>query len=81
MHPDDEKRLQREIDIAKAVRGPDYSMLERDLKAVRDEVFKRVAMSRADYQRQQTGYYQEPYAPRDPQGQTLPFRGDPTLER
>lgn len=28
MLPEDQKRLEREVDIARAKRGPDYSMLE-----------------------------------------------------
>jgi len=31
MLPEDERRLQREADIAKATRGPDYSRLEKEI--------------------------------------------------
>ncbi len=31
MKPEDQKRLEREADIAKAVRGPDYSRLETEI--------------------------------------------------
>lgn len=76
-----ERRIQREADIAHAVRGPDYTLLEHDLKALRDEVFKRAAMSREHHQRQRDGHYQNPYAPKDQQGQIAPFHPDPTRGR
>lgn len=37
MLPEDEKRLQREADIAKSKRGPDYSRLEAEIANAKSE--------------------------------------------
>ena len=37
MLPEDERRLQREADIAKAMRGPDYSRLESEIAKAKSE--------------------------------------------
>ena len=37
MLPEDERRLQREADIAKATRGPDYSRLETEIAQAKSE--------------------------------------------
>lgn len=37
MLPEDEKRLQREADIAKATRGPDYSRVEGEIANAKAE--------------------------------------------
>ncbi|MEL7097099.1 MAG: hypothetical protein AAGK70_16835 [Pseudomonadota bacterium] len=41
MHPDDERRNQREADIAKATRGPDYSRLEAEIAGNKAEHAKK----------------------------------------
>ena len=41
MLPEDQKRLQREADIAKAARGPDYSRLETDIARNKAEQHKK----------------------------------------
>lgn len=46
MRPEDQKRLQREADIAKATRGPDYSQLETSIAKNKAEHGKRTHHSR-----------------------------------
>lgn len=46
MKPADQKRLQREADIAKATRGPDYSQLEASIAKNKAEHGKRAHFSR-----------------------------------
>ena len=51
MLPEDERRLQREADIAKAITGPDYSLYNEDLRKEKAYRAKRDAMAR-EYNKQ-----------------------------
>ena len=54
----DQRRLQRETDIAKAVRGPDYTIYDEGVRAARAYASEREAISRDHYNRERAGYYQ-----------------------
>lgn len=53
----DQRRLQREADIAKAVGGPDYTLHNESVRAAKAYAAKREAISRDAYNRARAGYY------------------------
>ncbi|MEP1145473.1 MAG: hypothetical protein ABJH52_17245 [Henriciella sp.] len=55
MNEDDRKRLEREADIAKATRGPDYSRLEGDIAKTKAEAQKRTEASQETEAQRQYG--------------------------
>ncbi len=77
MHPDDQKRLDLERAIANARRGPDYSLLDEDLRTVRAYNSKRDSIADAAYAREEAGYYEGArngeYRPRTQDGSIVPF--------
>ena len=46
MLPEDERRLQREADIAEAKRGPDYSRLQTEIANAKTEGFEKAEAGR-----------------------------------
>jgi len=52
MLPEDETRLRREADIARSVRGPDYSTLERSIAANKQALQKRTEAGNIEIARQ-----------------------------
>lgn len=55
MRPVDQKRLEREAEIAKATRGPDYSRLENEIAGNKAEAAKRTEAQIEVDQRVQRG--------------------------
>lgn len=55
MQPGDKKRLEREANIAKAVRGPDYSVMESDIARVKAAAAKRSEAARDSEKQRQHG--------------------------
>ena len=53
MHPDDVKRLEREREIFRATRGPDYAEVNAYIRRAREEAAKGRA-ARAEHQKRQS---------------------------
>ena len=59
MLEEDQRRLQRESDIARAVRGPDYSQRDEALRKVRTENIARIQSSNEAYTRLVAGFWEQ----------------------
>ncbi len=76
MHEQDLKRLQREHDIAAALRGPDYTQREEAIRKIKAEMTSRDRSAIEAHARERAGYY-ENNPPRGEFGRPLPFRDPP----
>ena len=57
MQPEDEKRNEREADIAKSVQGPDFSAMKEALRRVHGELGKADSAAMRAYVADKIGYY------------------------
>ena len=55
MRPEDERRLQREAEIAAAVRGPDYTALEQSIGIAKAELAERTAAQNETHAKHRRG--------------------------
>lgn len=78
MIEDDERRVQRERDIARSVAPADYSRLERDIRANKAEAVRRARISHEQYEQERAGYYASATVQRNPDGSIQSFRPNPT---
>lgn len=80
MLPEDERRLQRERDIASATAGPSSSLYNEDTRSSKAYGSKREAISNDHYQSERAGYYLAVREGRIPpvMGHVPPFRDNPT---
>jgi len=78
---EDERRLQRERDIARATAPANYSQLESEIAAAKSEALRRYEISLNHYQREKAGYYRSYTGNRCPDGSIPPFREAPGLSQ
>jgi len=77
MLEEDEKRLERERDIASAVAPANYTQLENEITAMKAEASRKQQIASNHYQHERAGYYRGYVGDRLPGGSIPPFPPGP----